>query len=193
MVSNSCSFYIPAFTFLLSHTHFHIPAFTFPLLRSLLSPTDSCRIQSLPGIPEESNLAELPANLIKQFQKNVAWNLNSARIVPGIMWMEVTSIGCRQTSHIQTPPMHTHLNQPFQKFQVALHWTVGGHWNLIYAYTPEIDIPEVWWAWGYSHAAQWWRQLHLEPAAHWQHHLLHHKHLLWCPFTLGLLMTVGLE
>jgi len=49
---------------------------------------DSSRIWSIPGIPDESNLAELPAKLIKQFQWNVAWNSNSARIIPGIMWME---------------------------------------------------------------------------------------------------------
>ena len=45
---------------------------------------ESAGIRSIPGIPEESNLAEWPAKLTKQFRRNVERNSHSAGIVPGI-------------------------------------------------------------------------------------------------------------
>ena len=45
-------------------------------------------IQAIPRIPEESNLAEGPAKLMKWFQQNFEWQSNSTRMVPGITWKE---------------------------------------------------------------------------------------------------------
>jgi hypothetical protein len=71
-------------------------------VRSLLSYTDSCRnpaesgrIRAIPGIPQESNLAEGPAKLVKQFRQNFEWNSNSTGMVPGITWTEL----CRNGIH----------------------------------------------------------------------------------------------
>ena len=43
----------------------------------------------IPGIPEESNLAEGPAKLIKPFRRNVERNSNSAGMVPGFTRKEL--------------------------------------------------------------------------------------------------------
>ena len=45
---------------------------------------ESGGIRAIPGIPEESNLAEGPAKLIKWFRRNFERNSNSAGMVPGI-------------------------------------------------------------------------------------------------------------
>ena len=64
----------------------------------------------------------------------------------------LTSMGRRQKSRIQTfgpnvySPQLTFsptYNPATQNFQVASHQEVGGYSILIYAYTPEVDIPEV--------------------------------------------------
>jgi len=49
---------------------------------------ESGGIQAIPGIPEESILAQGPAKLIILFQWNVEQNSNSAVMVPGFTWTE---------------------------------------------------------------------------------------------------------
>jgi len=49
---------------------------------------ESGRIQAIPGIPEESILAQGPAKLIVPFQWIVEQNSISTRMVPGITWTE---------------------------------------------------------------------------------------------------------
>jgi len=67
---------------------------------------ESDGIRAIPGIPEESILAQGHAKLIKQFWQYVEQNSNSAGMIPGITWME-----CTQNDQEQNPPYNWHQNQ----------------------------------------------------------------------------------
>ena len=75
---------------------------------------ESGRIQAIPEIPEESNLEEGLAKLIKWFQWNFKWNWNSGRMVPGITWkewyLECTRMKSGSFTTTLTMPSHAQIN-----------------------------------------------------------------------------------